>query len=73
MDPGADKIPASTKAVVATRSAVGEQYVLLQPDNNKGPYLKDGMPDFTDRLKPQDIEKLKAFIQGTADAIRPKK
>jgi phospholipid/cholesterol/gamma-HCH transport system substrate-binding protein len=42
MKPGADKIPASTKAMVATRSAVGEQYILLQPDNNKGPYLKDG-------------------------------
>src|SRR3954470_16733088 len=42
MKPGADKIPADTKAVVATRSAVGEQYVLLQPDDNKGPYLKDG-------------------------------
>jgi phospholipid/cholesterol/gamma-HCH transport system substrate-binding protein len=42
MKPGADKIPASTKAVVATRSAVGEQYILLQPDTNKGPYLTDG-------------------------------
>jgi quinohemoprotein ethanol dehydrogenase len=39
----------------------------------KGPYLKDGMPDFSDRLKLPDIEKLKAFIQGTADSIRPKK
>ena len=37
-----------------------------------GPYQKDGMPDFTGRLKPGDIDKLKAFIQGTADAIRPK-
>jgi virulence factor Mce-like protein len=42
IDPGADKIPADTKAVVATRSAVGEQYVLLQPDDDKGPYLEDG-------------------------------
>jgi phospholipid/cholesterol/gamma-HCH transport system substrate-binding protein len=42
MKPGVDKIPADTKAIVATRSAVGEQYVLLQPDDNKGPYLKDG-------------------------------
>jgi quinohemoprotein ethanol dehydrogenase len=37
-----------------------------------GPYLKEGMPDFTGRLKPGDIDKLKAFIQGTADSIRPK-
>ena len=31
-----------------------------------------GMPDFTGRLKPEDIPKLKAFIQGVPDAIRPK-
>ena len=32
-----------------------------------------GMPDFTGKLTPADVEKIKAFIQGTADAIRPKK
>jgi quinohemoprotein ethanol dehydrogenase len=32
-----------------------------------------GMPDFTGKLTPEDVEKIKAFIQGTADAIRPKK
>jgi quinohemoprotein ethanol dehydrogenase len=37
-----------------------------------GPFTAVGMPDFTGRLKPADIEKLKAFIQGTADSIRPK-
>jgi virulence factor Mce-like protein len=42
IDPGADDIPADTKAIVATRSAVGEQYVLLQPDDDKGPFLEDG-------------------------------
>ncbi len=31
-----------------------------------------GMPDFTDKLTPEQVEKIKAFIQGTADAIRPK-
>ncbi len=31
-----------------------------------------GMPDFTGRLKPEDADKLRAFIQGTADAVRPK-
>jgi quinohemoprotein ethanol dehydrogenase len=30
------------------------------------------MPDFTGKLKEADIPKLQAFIQGTADAIRPK-
>jgi quinohemoprotein ethanol dehydrogenase len=31
-----------------------------------------GMPDFTGKLKSEDLEKIKAFIQGTADAVRPK-
>ena len=31
-----------------------------------------GMPDFSGKLTPADVEKIKAFIQGTADAIRPK-
>ena len=31
-----------------------------------------GMPDFTGKLTPAEVEKIKAFIQGTADAIRPK-
>ncbi|MEU4496280.1 MlaD family protein [Streptomyces sp. NPDC023998] len=36
------QIPADTLAVVANRSAVGEQYVDLQPRGTSGPYLKDG-------------------------------
>jgi quinohemoprotein ethanol dehydrogenase len=38
----------------------------------KGPHVEAGMPDFTGKLRPDEIEKIKAFIQGTADAIRPK-
>jgi len=38
----------------------------------KGPFGDQGMPDFTGKLKEEDIPKLQAFIQGTADAIRPK-
>jgi len=37
-----------------------------------GPFVSQGMPDFTGKLKPEDVAKLQAFIQGTADAIRPK-
>jgi quinohemoprotein ethanol dehydrogenase len=39
----------------------------------KGPFMTVGMPDFTGKLTAVDLEKIKAFIQGTADAIRPKK
>ncbi|TQN41332.1 phospholipid/cholesterol/gamma-HCH transport system substrate-binding protein [Blastococcus colisei] len=42
MDPGSDPIPADADAVVATRSAVGEQYVLLRPRKEGGPYLEEG-------------------------------
>ncbi len=37
-----EKIPADSVALVGNKSAVGEQYVELQPKTNDGPYLKDG-------------------------------
>ena len=37
-----DKIPADSVALVGNKSAVGEQYVELQPQTDDGPYLKDG-------------------------------
>ena len=37
-----DTIPSDVVAVVANRSAIGEQYVDLQPQNDTGPYLRDG-------------------------------
>jgi phospholipid/cholesterol/gamma-HCH transport system substrate-binding protein len=42
IDPGTDPIPADTDAMVATRSAVGEQYVILRPASNSEPYLAEG-------------------------------
>lgn len=42
IDNGNDKIPADTRAVVGNKSAVGEQYVELQPKVNTAPYLKNG-------------------------------
>jgi len=39
----------------------------------KGPFMDRGMPDFTGKLSEDDVTKIAAFIQGTADAIRPKK
>ncbi len=37
IDDSAPQIPASAKAVVANRSAIGEQYVDLQPDTTRAP------------------------------------
>ena len=39
---GYDTIPKDTVALVGNKSAVGEQYVELQPKSDGGPYLKDG-------------------------------
>jgi phospholipid/cholesterol/gamma-HCH transport system substrate-binding protein len=39
---GTGRIPSDTRALVANRSAVGEQYVELQPETKSAPYLSDG-------------------------------
>jgi phospholipid/cholesterol/gamma-HCH transport system substrate-binding protein len=42
IDAAAPPIPVNLQAVVANRSAVGEQYVDLQPRTDGGPFLTDG-------------------------------
>lgn len=42
LDGGEGRIPASAVAVVANRSAIGEQYLDLQPTSSSGPFLYDG-------------------------------
>lgn len=42
IDRDAPAVPADTRAVVANRSAIGEQYVDLQPRSNTEPYLANG-------------------------------
>lgn len=42
IDSSAPKIPADAHATVANRSAIGEQYVDLRPDDNRGPHLDEG-------------------------------
>jgi quinohemoprotein ethanol dehydrogenase len=37
----------------------------------EGPFASQGMPDFKGKLTASDVAKLKAFIQGVADSIRP--
>lgn len=49
IDSSAPPIPASARAVVADRSAVGEQYVDLEPPNANGPMLHDGSVITQDR------------------------
>ncbi len=36
-----------------------------------GPATSRGMPDFTGKLTDDQVDAIKAFIQGVADSIRP--
>ncbi|MBN9745403.1 MULTISPECIES: MCE family protein [unclassified Amycolatopsis] len=76
IDPSAPRVPADLDAVVANRSAVGEQYVDLRPKNDQGPYLASGSvipaartstPVSTDRLL-GDLDSLSASVP--TDALR---
>ncbi|MEV0065332.1 MULTISPECIES: MCE family protein [unclassified Amycolatopsis] len=76
IDPSAPQVPADLDAVVANRSAVGEQYVDLRPKNDKGPYLAGGsvipaskttVPVSTDRLL-SDLDSLAASVP--TDSLR---
>ncbi|BCH30935.1 alcohol dehydrogenase [Mesorhizobium sp. L-8-10] len=37
-----------------------------------GPLVEGGMPSFKGKLTEEEVKKIVAFIQGTADAVRPK-
>lgn len=66
-----DKIPADTLAVVGNRSAVGEQYVDLEPRTNSAPYLHDGSQ--IDRTQiPLPTQKLLGDIAATVDSVHKK-
>ena len=51
IDPDAPDIPEDLDAVVANRSAVGEQYVDLRPRQNEGPYLSGDTVISADRTR----------------------
>ncbi|MCE7005697.1 MCE family protein [Kibdelosporangium philippinense] len=51
IQPDAPRIPMDLQAVVANRSAVGEQFVDLQPKQDAGPYLSGDSVILADRTK----------------------
>jgi phospholipid/cholesterol/gamma-HCH transport system substrate-binding protein len=70
IDPDADPIPADTEAFVATRSAVGEQYVDLRPAKAGGPYLKDGSVIPVDHTAiPVPVEQLLLHMDGLVNSL----
>ncbi|MFD7658445.1 MCE family protein [Actinosynnema sp. NPDC059797] len=70
IDGGTPPIPADLEAVVANRSAVGEQYVDLRPRDGHGPYLADGavIPERLTTLPPP-VEKVLTSMDDLARSV----
>ena len=65
-----DDIPAGTLAVVGNKSAVGEQYVELQPKTDDAPYLEDGSEIAVEDTKtPIQVETLLSNLATTVDSV----
>ena len=66
----APRIPAQVQAVVADRSAVGEQYIDLRPKTGNGPYLSAGdtIPQ-QDTQTPLPVQDLLQSIDGLAASV----
>jgi phospholipid/cholesterol/gamma-HCH transport system substrate-binding protein len=70
IDNSDDNIPADTLAVVGNRSAVGEQYVELQPRTDKAPYLEEKSEiAMSDTRTPIATEKFLADISDTVQSV----
>ena len=68
IDSGGPEIPASATAVVANRSAIGEQFDDLQPTSSEGPYLKGG-DTITKYALPEPLEDVVASAIDFTDSI----
>jgi len=65
-----DDIPADAHALVGNRSAVGEQYVELQPQSDQGPFLEDGSQIARDRTTtPIQTDTLLTHLDETVRSV----
>ena len=65
-----DTIPADTLAIVGNRSAVGEQYVELQPQADSEPYLTDDSEIDTENTRtPIKVETLLTNLSNTVESV----
>jgi phospholipid/cholesterol/gamma-HCH transport system substrate-binding protein len=65
-----EKIPSKTRALVGNKSAVGEQYVELQPKTDSGPYLKDGSQiDTADTAVPVSTTELLTNLSNFVESV----
>ncbi|MHA6801353.1 MlaD family protein [Bounagaea algeriensis] len=66
----APRIPRDVRAVVANRSAVGEQYVDLRPQTDRGPYLSDGAVIEEKRTStPLPVQNLMMNLNSFAESV----
>ena len=66
----APPVPTSSMAVIANRSAVGEQYVDLQPPNDRGPYLdEDSVIPISQTRTPVPVDQLLADVNALATSV----
>ncbi|MGH3358752.1 MAG: MlaD family protein, partial [Nocardioidaceae bacterium] len=69
----ADDIPSDLTAVVANKSAVGEQYLDLQPKTDSEPYLEDGSTIAqSDTRTPISTQALLADVSGFVGSVNTK-
>jgi len=72
IDSGSPSIPADTQAVVANRSAVGEQYVDLRPNHEDGPYLENGSRIEADRTSiPLSPDTVLSNLDNLVSSVNP--
>ena len=70
LDSGGPDIPESTRAMVANRSAIGEQFVDFQPETESGPFLKDGsVIDSAKTSTPVPMEELFGSVSALTGSI----
>jgi phospholipid/cholesterol/gamma-HCH transport system substrate-binding protein len=63
-------VPASAIVVIANRSAVGEQYVDLEPPRDGGPYLQDGSVITADNVRtPVPVDSLLKNVDQLATSV----
>jgi phospholipid/cholesterol/gamma-HCH transport system substrate-binding protein len=70
IDKDQDDIPADARALVGNRSAVGEQYVELQPQSARGPFLRDESEIARDRTStPIQTDTLLTHLDETVRSV----
>lgn len=70
IEPDTPQVPSDLHAVVANRSAVGEQFVDLQPTGSGGPFLSNGSVIPVQNTKvPVPTEKLIGDLNGLATSV----